>query len=153
MSGRGRLLGVLHPVFITGELGGALAFYRDLLGFTVTGEMAHDPVAIARLGGPVGAEASAVILNAPDGSEIEIACFTAPRGKARSEDRWQDAGIRSVTFVVEALDTMLDRLAEAGFTRAGDVVTFPIEGGAVRVVYVNGPDGVIVTLLERGGRE
>jgi catechol 2,3-dioxygenase-like lactoylglutathione lyase family enzyme len=150
MSAGGRLVAVLHPVIITGDMEKALAFYRDLLGFTVTNEMEHDAGALARLGGPVGAEARAVVLTAPDGSEIEVACFTAPRGKPRADARWQDAGIRSVTFVVEGLDSLLARLAAAGFSPAGDVVPFTLGRQTVQVVYVNGPDGVILTLLEKG---
>jgi catechol 2,3-dioxygenase-like lactoylglutathione lyase family enzyme len=142
---------VLHPVIITGDMPAALAFYRDLLGFRVTGEMVHDADALARLGGPVGAEASAVVLTAPDGSEIEIACFTAPRGQPRTEAGWPDAGIRSITFVVDGLDAMLASMARAGCPRAGDVVPFVVDGVTVRVAYVHGPDGVVLTLLQRGG--
>jgi len=146
------LRSVLHPVIITGDMPNALAFYRDLLGFRLKSEMVHDPAALARLGGPREAEASAVILDAPDGSEIEIACFTSPRGAARSAAGWPDAGIRSITFIVEGLTDMLDRMAKAGYAPAGDVVPFSVEGDAVRVAYVNGPDGVVLTLLERERR-
>jgi len=142
------LRGVLHPVVITPDLPRALAFYRDLLGFRVHAEMTHDPVALARLGGPRDARASAVILRAPDGSEIEIASFAAPRGKPRSDSGWPDAGIRSITFVVDGLDALLVRLAAAGHPALGETVPFDVDGGPVRVAYARGPDGVVLTLLE-----
>jgi catechol 2,3-dioxygenase-like lactoylglutathione lyase family enzyme len=144
------LVGVLHPVIITGDLPGALAFYRDLLGFRIDSEMVHDPVPLARLGGPAGADARAVILKAPDGSELEIASFAAPKGRPLTDDPWPDAGIRSITFVVADIEAMLGRMAAAGYPAAGEVVRFQVDGGPVLVAYVRGPDGVILTLLQRG---
>jgi len=144
-----RLVGVLHPVIVTRDMANALGFYRDLLGFRVRQEMTHDPAMLARLGGPVDAEATAVILHAPDGSEIEIACFTRPSGLSRSETGWTDAGIRSITFVVEGIDEMLGHLERAGYRRGGEIPSLTVEGKAVRVAYVGGPDGVVLTLLER----
>ena len=143
------LISVLHPVIITGDMANALAFYRDLLGFRVKQEMTHDPAVLARLGGPAGSEATAVILDAPDGTEIEIACFTRPSGLRRSGAGWADAGIRSITFVVEGIGEMLGRLGHAGYLCAGEVLSLTVEGQTVRVAYVEGPDGVVLTLLER----
>jgi catechol 2,3-dioxygenase-like lactoylglutathione lyase family enzyme len=140
---------VLHPVVITGEMKGALAFYRDLLGLTVKNEMVHDAAKLAELGGPRNAVASAAVLIAADGSEIELACFDEPRGKPRTDAGWPDAGIRSITFVVDDLQGLLARLSAAGHPPAGAVVSFHIEGNAVRVAYVDGPDGVVLTFLER----
>lgn len=148
-SGTG-LRGLLHPVVITGDLPRALAFYRDLLGFTVHQEMAHDPVSLARLGGPPAADARAVILRAPDGSELEIASFAVPAGHPRTDADWPDAGIRSITFVVDDIAAMLRRMAAAGYDRVGDVVPFEVDDAPVLVAYVHGPDGVVLTLLQRG---
>jgi catechol 2,3-dioxygenase-like lactoylglutathione lyase family enzyme len=143
--------GIVHAVIIAADMDRALVFYRDLLGLRVTGEMVHDGGKLARLGGPRGAEASAAILAAPDGSEIEIACFTAPRGRGRSDAAWPDAGIRSITFAVDDLPGLLDRLAGAGYLAAGEIVSFDTDDGPVRVAYVHGPDGVVLTFMERDG--
>jgi catechol 2,3-dioxygenase-like lactoylglutathione lyase family enzyme len=144
-----RLLSVLHPVIITRDMPNALAFYGDLLGFRVKQETTHDPGVLSRLGGPADAEATAVILDAPDGTEIEIACFRRPAGLRRSEAGWADAGIRSITFVVEGLGEMVGRLGQAGYRCTGEVLSLTVEGEPVRVAYVGGPDGVVLTLLER----
>lgn len=148
MSG-GTIRAVLHPVVITGDMPAALLFYRDLLGLTVKSRMVHDGDKLARLGGPRQAVASAVVLAAPDGSEIEIACFEEPRGRPRADAGWPDAGIRSITFVVDDLEKLLARLAAGGHRPAGEVVPFMVDGDQVRVAYVDGPDGVVLTLLER----
>ena len=144
------LIGILHPVIITRDLEGALKFYRDLLGFVPRPVTTHDPDKIARLGGPGNTEAQAVILHAPDGSELEIACFTKPDGAKKSTATWTDAGIRSITFKVKDIDAMLRRLERAGYSPVNEVVAFVVEGASVRVAYVNGPDGVILTLIQEG---
>lgn len=145
----GTVRAVLHPVVVTGDMEGALAFYGDLLGLTVKSRMVHDGDKLARLGGPRRAEATAVVLAAPDGSEIEIACFAEPRGRPRSDAAWPDAGIRSITFVVDDLQKLMARLTAAGHRSAGEVVPFAVDGDNFKVAYVNGPDGVVLTLLER----
>ncbi|HET7716264.1 MAG TPA: VOC family protein [Bauldia sp.] len=147
-----RILGVLHPVVVTRDMEKALAFYRDLLGFHLRDEVTHDPEILARLGGPRHAVATATVLVAPDGSEIEIACFTRPAGRDRCDAEWPDAGIRSLTFKVDNIAGMVRRLAAAGYATAGEVLSLNWEGKAVSVAYVNGPDGVVLTLLEHGPR-
>lgn len=137
-------------MIITRDFAGALKFYRDLLGFVPRPVTTHDPEKIARLGGPPNAEAQAVILHAPDGSELEIACFAKPGGAERSAATWTDAGIRSITFKVKDIDAMLRRLGHAGYAAVNEVVAFVVEGASVRVAYVHGPDGVILTLIEEG---
>jgi catechol 2,3-dioxygenase-like lactoylglutathione lyase family enzyme len=146
------LIGIAHPVVITRDLDRALVFYRDLLGFMARPITTHDPQQIARLGGQPNIAAQAVILHAPDGSELEIACFTRPNGDAESRAGWADAGIRSITFKVSDMAMMLDRLGTGGYDLVNEVVEFMVEGKPVEVAYVRGPDGVILTLLYEGGQ-
>ena len=144
------LIGILHPVVITRDFSRTRHFYEDVLGFVPRPVTTHDPEKIARLGGPPDTVAKAVILHAPDGSELEIAAFERPAGQARSTAGWADAGIRSITFKVVSIAAMLDRLAANGYRQVNDVVEFAVEGKPVQVVYVHGPDGVILTLLQEG---
>jgi catechol 2,3-dioxygenase-like lactoylglutathione lyase family enzyme len=144
------LIGIVHPVVITRDFARARHFYEDLLGFAPCPVTTHDPFKLARLGGPAGSEVQAVILHAPDGSELEIACFTRPRGEATTQAGWPDAGIRSITFKVRDIRAMVDRLAAAGYRIVNEIVAFLVEGTPVEVAYVHGPDGVILTLLEEG---
>ena len=109
--------------------------------------MHHDPVALARLGGP-RMRTPARHPQSPDGSELEIASFAKPRGRRRTDAGWPDAGIRSITFVVDGLDALFARMAAAGHRAIGEVVALVVEGAPARVVYVEGPDGVVLTLLE-----
>ena len=142
------LLGIVHPVIITRDLERAMSYYCDVLGFVPRPITTHDPLKIARMGGPADMAGRAVILHAPDGSELEIACFTKPDGLAETTAGWQDAGIRSITFRVSDMAAMLQRLSEAGYGIIREVVTFEIETGAVQVAYVEAPDGVVMSLLQ-----
>jgi catechol 2,3-dioxygenase-like lactoylglutathione lyase family enzyme len=144
------LRGIVHPVIITRDLDRALAYYRDLLGFVPRPVTTHDPKLIARLGGPANVAARAVILHAPDGSELEIAEFTAPGGEAVTRASWADAGIRSITFRVTDIAAMIARLAAAGYPLANEIVEFFVDGTPVLVAYVAAPDGVTMTLLQDG---
>ena len=147
MSGSG-LVGILHAVVITGDLERTLHFYVGLLGLVPGPIRDHEPDRLARLGGPANAIARAVILKAPDGSEIEIACFERPRGTPITQAAWQDAGIRSVTFVVVDIRTMATRLELAGYSLSGEITLFIEDWRPVLVAYVHGQDGVVVTLLQ-----
>ncbi len=146
------LIGILHPVIITRDFARARHFYEDLLGFVPRPVTTHNAEQIGRLGGPRDIAARAVILHAPDGSELEIACFTEPTGEVESHAGWADAGIRSITFKVTDMQAMLGRLAAAGYGIVNEVVEFVVEGNAVQVAYVHGPDGVILTLLQDGAK-
>jgi catechol 2,3-dioxygenase-like lactoylglutathione lyase family enzyme len=142
------LVGIAHPVVVTRDLNRALHFYCDLLGFVARPVTTHDPARIARLGGPPDTVAQGVILHAPDGSELEIASFARPQGETVSRSGWADAGIRSITFKVTDIRAMLRRLDDAGYPPVNQIVEFTVEGQAVEVAYVQGPDGVILTLLQ-----
>jgi catechol 2,3-dioxygenase-like lactoylglutathione lyase family enzyme len=146
------LIGIVHAVLITRDLPRALHYYIDLLGFTGDPVTTHDPEKIAALGGPTGSAAQAVILHAPDGSELEIACFTSPDGEAESRAGWPDAGIRSITFRVADIERTAARLDSAGYRTVNEIVDFGVEDRQLRVAYVHAPDGVIVTLLEESRR-
>jgi catechol 2,3-dioxygenase-like lactoylglutathione lyase family enzyme len=146
------LIGILHPVVITRGFARARHFFEDLLGFVPRQVTTHNREQIGRLGGPRDIVAQAVILHAPDGSELEIACFARPDGEAESRAGWADAGIRSITFKVTSITAMLDRLSAAGYGLVNEVVECLVEGEPVQVAYLRGPDGVILTLLQDGAR-
>jgi catechol 2,3-dioxygenase-like lactoylglutathione lyase family enzyme len=140
---------VVHPVITTADLDAALRFYRDLLGLEVLVDVVHDPEPLGRLSGYDRPDARAVVLAAPDGTEIELVEFRRPRGRARNQRSWPDAGINSVTFAVAGLDELLARATAAGHRLLGEVVTYALGAGQpVRVVYCVGPDEVVLTFIE-----
>lgn len=144
-----RVKGVIHAVIVVSEMENALHFYRDLLGLVVRVDIMHDPGPLSRLSALPEPDVRAVILDCPDGSELELAEFRHPRGRDKLDREWPDVGINSVTLQVEHLDDLLDRLASEGFDTLGEVVSYAMEeDGEMRVVYCRAPDDVILTLAE-----
>lgn len=148
-SSTGQAIGVVHAVITVHDMAEALRLYRDLLGLTVRVDIEHDPEPIGRLSGYENPDVRAVILDLPNGTELELAEFRRPSGRSRVEHDWPDVGINSVTFAVSGLDQLVTRITQAGYSFRGEVVTYGMEEGhTVRVVYCNGPDDVILTFTE-----
>ena len=81
------VLGVFHPTITVSDMEGALNFYRDVLGLRPTFDGLHEPAALSRLLGYAEPEVRAVIVQAPDGTEIELAEFRRPKGRPPTDRR------------------------------------------------------------------
>ena len=144
-----RVSSVVHPVIVVVDLNQSLAFYRDLLGLVVTYDEVHDPIVIGRLTGYRDPDIRAVILQASDGTEVELAEFRTPASRRMPEPEWRDAGLRSITFLVPDIVDLVGTMRTAGVSFLSDVVDQPLpEGRVAKVVYCFDPDRVIVTLVQ-----
>jgi catechol 2,3-dioxygenase-like lactoylglutathione lyase family enzyme len=147
-SGHVRVTGIVHAVVVVSDMERALGFYRDLLGLRVAQDFVHDPALLGRLMPYERPRVRAVLLKAPDGTEVELAEFRSPRGRSDAGE-WPDAGIRSLTFRVEDLTGAVRSLGAAGVRFMSEPVAQPLDDGSVaEVVYCRGPDDVIVTLAQ-----
>jgi catechol 2,3-dioxygenase-like lactoylglutathione lyase family enzyme len=143
------VLGVFHPTITVSDMEGALGFYRDVLGLRQTFDGLHEPAALSRLLGYAEPEVRAVIVQAPDGTEIELAEFRRPKGRPRVERDWADAGLSLLSLRVSGIEELMARIIQAGFSFTSELVhqTLP-DGAVVKVAVCRGPDGVSVTLSE-----
>lgn len=139
---------VLHPVVICTDLERSLAFYAGVVGMHPGVITDHDPDLLSKLSGRESA-GRAVILTGDDGSELELAAFRTPPTQDDVPTPWEVAGLRSVTFVVEDLAATLARARAAGYSDIGETVDFDQTMGELAVVYLTGPDSVIVTLAQK----
>ncbi|SDO48085.1 hypothetical protein SAMN05216368_11947 [Cryobacterium flavum] len=57
-----------------------------------------------------------------------------------------ELGLRSLSFEVENLQALVDRLATEGYSLVGGIGEYE---GVWRLAYVRGPEGIIVALAER----
>jgi catechol 2,3-dioxygenase-like lactoylglutathione lyase family enzyme len=133
----------------------ALDFFCRLLGMRVTFDRVHDPSIIGALTGYSDPDVRAAIVEAPDGTEFELAEFRRPRGRSTVEHEWCDVGINFITLRVEQLDDLVARLRDSGVAFTGPPVEERLPDGAVnRVVYCFGPGGITICLAElpRGRR-
>lgn len=144
----GVVTSLFHPVIAVSAMDTAVAFYRDLLGLTITFDDHHDPAALEGLFGYPDPVVHAVVVSCPDGSEIELVEFERPRGTPTSRQPG-DPGLMAVNLLVSDVDDIVARLTAAGYPPSSGIVpqTLP-DGGQIRVVVCRGPDDVAILLVE-----
>jgi methylmalonyl-CoA/ethylmalonyl-CoA epimerase len=136
------ILKVDHVGIAVEGLAERLPFWRDLLGLPLarTEEVATEGVRVAFL--PAG-EARVELLEAtrPDSP---IGKFLKTRGE----------GIHHITFEVDAIQPLLDRLREAGVALLDETPRPGAEGTSVAFLHPRATGGVLVEVVERaaGGR-
>ena len=144
----GTVQSLFHPVIAASDLPTTVAYFRDLLGLTVTFDDDHDPAAISSLFGLEAPAVHAVVVSCPDGSEIELVQLTnETRDVARR--RPFDPGVMAVNLLVRDVDAIVERLTAAGYPPSSPIVpqTLP-DGGTIRVVVCRAPDDVVIILVE-----
>lgn len=143
------VIGVMHSIVTVSDMDRALLFYRDVLRLRVTFDEVHDPAVMERLTGYKDPDVRAVVVEADDGTEIELVQFRRPAGRTRVERDWCDAGLCMLTFRVSDLDESIRLLRAAGieFTSEPTIQVLP-DQSTVRAVYCYGPDGVTICLGE-----
>jgi catechol 2,3-dioxygenase-like lactoylglutathione lyase family enzyme len=145
-----RIKRVDHTGFTVSSLEDSLAFWVDVLGFehlyTWTFETAPF---IEELVGVPGAAVRIAMVEAP-GHLIELLEYTSPDGRETYRPRSCDVGSVHLGFYVENIDALIARVASAGWLPVGKTQT--VESGereGLRLIYVRGPDGVTIELLQR----
>jgi len=144
----GTVQGLFHPVIATSHLPTTVAFFRDLLGLTVTFDDDHDPIAISALFGLDAPAVHAVVVSCPDGSEIELVQLTSEEREV-ARRRPFDPGLMAVNLLVHDVDAIVARLTAAGYPPTSPIVlqTLP-DGGTIRVQVCRAPDDVTIILVE-----
>ena len=109
---------------------------------TVAGEV------VDRINGLDGVRAEVVILRTPDGSfALELAKYHSPADTEGVQvPPANRLGYRHLLFEVSDVNGMVERLADMGYGLVGEVQDY---GDSYRLVYVRGPEGLIVELAEK----
>ena len=89
-----------------------------------------------------------VMLRPPDnGTRLELSRFIRPNHEPGSPAAMaNELGLRNVAFEVDNLQAVVDRLAADGYGLVGGTGRYE---HVWRMVYVRGPEGIIVSLAER----
>lgn len=137
-----------HVVVVVEDLATMTEFFKAL-GLKIVGEATVDGAWLDAVYGPGGIDADIVMLSTPDGlGRVELAQYRQPQPMT-VEPRTAPpsaVGLRRITFEVTSLDEVLFRIREVGGDLIGDVAE---DVGRLRLCYVRGPEGIIVTLAER----
>jgi lactoylglutathione lyase len=138
-----------HMGLQVADLDRSVAFYRDVLGFTVI--FAWNPQAeyIRELVGYPDADIHGAVLRLP-GSEVVLELLEYRNvERAPVDTRTANPGTAHIAFFVDDLDTLYAELVDRGVRSVSPPVTptiGPNEGG--RAVYLIDPDGIRVELIQ-----
>jgi catechol 2,3-dioxygenase-like lactoylglutathione lyase family enzyme len=138
-----------HTGITVSSLDDALGFWVHVLGFQhlYTWDFGNSPF-IEKL---VGVDGAAMTLAMVEGygHRIELLEYRAPADREVIKPRSCDVGSVHVALYVEDMDAALARLAEARWFPVAEPQR--VEGGerdGLRLIYVRGPDGVTIELLQ-----
>ena len=97
-----------------------------------------------------GTHCQIVMLRPPDGGvRLELASFVTPEHVPGSPTAMaNELGLRNVSFEVGDLQAAVDAVAEEGYGLVGGIGEYQ---GSVRMAYVRGPEGIVVSLFEQIG--
>lgn len=138
-----------HIGITVADLAPATAFFVGL-GLEVEGTGSVQGEFVETVCGIPGAHCEIVMLRPPGGgSGLELASFVAPDHVPGSPTAMAtELGLRNVSFEVGDLDAVLDELAKDGYGLVGGIGEYR---NSVRMAYVRGPEGIIVSLFEQIG--
>ena len=138
-----------HVGVVVEDLAAAVAFFVEL-GLELEGETTVGGEWADRLIGLDGVRADIAFLRTPDGhSRVELSTFQSPvttTGAPRAPVNVP--GIPRITFFVDDVDAIFDRLRPHGAELVGEVAQYE---DIYRYAYVRGPAGVIVGLCQDVG--
>lgn len=136
-----------HVGIVVDELAPAVAFFAEL-GLELEGEATVEGRTVDRVVGLDGVRSNIAMMRTPDGhARIELTKFHSPAWQGGDLGAPANAlGIRHLTFAVEGIDDVLDRLRAHGAELIGGLEQY---GSSYRLCYIRGPEGIIVELAER----
>ncbi|QCQ91018.1 VOC family protein [Rhodococcus sp. SGAir0479] len=135
-----------HVGVVVEDLAAAVAFFVEL-GLELEGEATVGGRWADDLLGLDGVRADIAVVRTPDGhSRIELSTFHSPATtNAAPHAAVNTPGIPRLTFVVDRVDDVFDRLRTHGAELVGTVAQYE---DIYRYCYVRGPAGIIVGLVE-----
>ena len=118
------------------------------LGFETEGRTVLEGEFLDTVIGIPDSRTEVVVLRPPDGGTgLELSRFIRPDHEPGSPDPMpNELGLRNVTFEVDDLQAILDRLAADGYHLVGGVGQYE---DVWRMASVRGPEGFIVNLAQR----
>ncbi len=136
-----------HVGITVADLPAVTAFFVGL-GLEVEGTGSVEGAFVETVCGIPGARCEIAMLRAPGGgTRLELSSFVTPDHVPGSPAAMAtELGLRNVSFEVGDLAAALDAVAADGYGLVGGVGEYE---GSVRMAYVRGPEGIVVSLFEQ----
>ena len=146
-------LGIDHTAIAVGDTGASLKFYRDVLGFKVTGESENYGPEQEHLNSIFGARLRITSLRASAGPGIELLEYLAPtNGRSLPQDEHANDLVHHETcLVTEDTEAASQRLRQDRSVFISSwVVPFPkAEAGFRSALLIRDPDGHPIKLVQK----
>ncbi len=138
-----------HIGITVAHLDSAIAFFVGL-GLDVEGTGSVEGEFVETVCGIPGAHCEIAMLRPPDGgTRLELSSFVTPDHVPGSPTAMaNETGLRNVSFEVGDLQAALDAVTADGYGLIGGIGEYE---NSVRMAYVRGPEGIIVSLFEQIG--
>ena len=136
-----------HVGITVADLDAVAAFFVGL-GFVVEGRMFMEGEFVDTVIGIPNSRSEILTLVPPGGgTNLELSSFVSPDHEPGSPDAMStELGLRNISFEVDDLQAIVDRLAADGYGLVGGVGQYE---DIWRMAYVRGPEGIIVALAQR----
>lgn len=140
------ITGIRHIGLVVRDLERSLEFWCGVLGFHVVRKMEESGPHVDAMMGLKDVQVTTVKLSAPDGNMLELLCFYSHPDKSKWVGKPYSTGLTHIAFTVSNLDEAFFKLQQAG-------VCFPAKpqlspDGKFKVIYAQGPEGVLMELVE-----
>jgi glyoxylase I family protein len=133
-----------HTGFTVSDPEKAIAFFRDVLGFSIAPTVRQSGPAVEKITGVPNAEIE-ITFAFGAGYCIELLHFLHPISDRRIELQSCDVGFAHIAFEVDDIDAIVGKVEAAGyraFSRPQIVPAGPRKGG--KTVYMHGPDSIVI---------
>ena len=140
------ILDIRHTGIVVANLDEALYFWCEVLGFVVIKEMEESGPYIDAMMGLTDAKVSTFKLRAPDGGMIELLHFLSHPDKTKWAGKPYSTGITHIAMSVSNLYDVSKKIQIAGGVFFAPPQLSP--DGAVKVAYCQGPEGILLELVE-----
>ncbi len=134
-----------HVGVTVADLDAATAFFVGL-GLEVEGTGEVEGEFVETVCGIPGAHCRIAMLRTPSGERLELSSFVTPDHVPGSPQAMaNEVGLRNISFEVGDLQAAVDAVAADGYGLVGGIGEYE---GTVRMAYVRGPEGIVVSLFE-----
>jgi catechol 2,3-dioxygenase-like lactoylglutathione lyase family enzyme len=135
-----------HVGVVVADLAAAIAFFKEL-GLELEGEATVEGRWVDQLLALEGVRADIAMMRVPGGQgRVELSTFRTPAvTDPPPRAPVNTPGIPRLTFVVEDVDEVFERLRPHGAELVGEIARYE---DIYRYGYVRGPDGIILGLVQ-----
>ena len=143
-----KLIRVKHTGVTVADLERTRAFFRDVLGFTVTEAVEHTGEHVTRMVGVPGARLRIAFCSG-GGHTIELIQYVNPAPTPAARRPHNETGFTHIALLVEDIDAASRAICAAGFELFGEpqtVLAGPRKGG--KNVYARDTAGLVIELQQ-----